>query len=459
MSKINRIKEQIQFCISGELWGKLQPLLDQLHPADIADVIEDAPDDIQNRIFDLLNDEVKADVLAELDDSTEAEILEELTAEEISDIAEEMAPDDAADMLAELDDERSKEVLELMEAEDSQEVRELLRYDEDTAGGLMTTDFVALSSSKTAQEALDHIGALDLDEPVYSAYITTANDKLLGHVQLWQLIKAENRNKTLGELAERDLFSAHHGTDQEEVAQMMSKYDLSSLPVIDADGKLVGRITIDDMVDVLEEEASEDIFKLAGSDDAELEDPSPFASCKVRLPWLLITLGSGFITSMILKGFMQSITTMEVLALSFFVPIVMGMGGNAGIQSSTLIIRGLALGSFNERTLHRLLLREMATGMLMGVICGSVIGVWARFVIGESTAFHPTFLALSVGIALFSAMMFAAVFGAAVPLILNRFKIDPAVASGPFVNASNDIFALLIYYGVTFLMISLLPVG
>ena len=454
MSKINRIKEQIQFCIRGELWEKLQPLLEQLHPADIADVIEDAPDDIQNQIFDLLDDETKADVLSELDDTTEAEILEELTAEEISDIAEEMAPDDAADMLAELGEKRSEEVLELMEDEDSEEVRELLQYDEDTAGGRMTTDFVALHSTQTAQEALDHIGALDLDEPIYFAYVVDHADKLLGYVQLWQILKAENRRKTLDELTEETTFTALPKTDQEEVAQMMSKYDLSSLPVIDEAGKLVGRITIDDMVDVLEEEASEDIFKLAGSNDLELEDPSPFSSCKARLPWLLITLGTGFITSMILKGFMHSITTMEVLALSFFVPIVMGMGGNTGIQSATLIIRGLALGSFNPNTLHRLLLREMATGMLMGVICGSVIGVWARFIIGGSTAFHPALLAVSVGLALFSAMMFAAIFGAAVPLILNRFKIDPAVASGPFVSASNDIFALLIYYGVTFLMIS-----
>lgn len=454
MSKTNRIKEQIQFCIRGELWDNILPLLEKLHPADIADIIEDAPDDVQARLFDLLDDETKADVIAELDDSTEAEILEELTAEQISDIAEEMAPDDAADMLAELGKSRSEEVLGLMEDEDSEEVRELLRYEEDTAGGIMTTDFVALRSSKTAQEALDHIGELELDEPVYSAYITDASDKLLGHVQLWQLIKAENRHKTLGELAESDFFSAHPETDQEEVAQTMSKYDLSSLPVIDHDGRLVGRVTIDDMVDVIEEEASEDIFKLAGSDDVELEDPSPFSSCKARLPWLLITLATGFVTSMILKGFMHSITTMEVIALSFFVPIVMGMGGNTGIQSSTLIIRGLALGSFNPNTLHRLLWRELATGILMGAICGSVIGVWARFVIGGSTAFHPAFLAVAVGLALFSAMMFAAIFGAAVPLILNRFKIDPAVASGPFVSASNDIFALLIYYGVTFVMIS-----
>jgi magnesium transporter len=450
---INRIKEQIQFCIRGELWDKLPALLEQMHPADIADIIEDAHDEVQSRIFELLGDETKADVIAELDDSTEADILEELTAEEISDIADEMAPDDAADMLSELDEERSEEVLELME-EDSDDLRELLQYEEDTAGGRMTTDFVALAETHTVKEALIHIGSLDLDEPVYFAYVVNKANILTGYVQIWQMLKTENRQKTLGQLAEENTLTVTPDTDQETVAQIMSKYDLSSLPVIDSEGHLLGRVTVDDIIDVLEEEASEDIFKLAGSDDAELEDPSPFASCKTRLPWLLITLATGFVTSMILKGFMQSITTMEVIALSFFVPIVMGMGGNTGIQSATLIIRGLAVGSFNEKTLYRLLLREMATGMLMGVICGTVIGIWARFVIGSSTAFHPAFLALSVGLALFSAMMFAAIFGAAVPLVLNRFKVDPAVASGPFVSASNDIFALLIYYGVTFVMIS-----
>lgn len=456
MSQINRIKEQIQFCISGELWEKLPELLVLLHPADIADVIEDAHDDVQSRIFELLNDETKADVIAELDDSTEADILEDLSAEEISDIADEMAPDDIADMLSELDDKLSEEVLGLME-EDSEDVRELLQYDEDTAGGRMTTDFVALPENFTVKEALIHIGSLELDEPIYFAYVVNAANVLTGYVQIWQMLKTENRRKKLAELAEENTLTVTPDTDQETVARIMSKYDLSSLPVIDKENHLLGRVTVDDIIDVLEEEASEDIFKLAGSDDAELEDPSPLSSCKTRLPWLLITLGTGFITSMILKGFMHSITTMEVLALSFFVPIVMGMGGNTGIQSATLIIRGLALGSFNEKTLYRLLLREMATGMLMGLICGSVIGVWARFVIGGSTAFQPGFLALSVGLALFSAMMFAAIFGAAVPLILNRFKIDPAVASGPFVSASNDIFALLIYYGVTFLMISAQP--
>ncbi len=449
---ITRIQEQIKFCISGALWKNLLPLLEQLHPADIADVIEEAPDEIHNRIFDLLDDETKADVMAELDASTEAELLEELTSEEISDIAEEMAPDDAADMLSELDTKRSEEVLGLMEDEDSEEVRELLRYDEESAGGRMTTDLVALSSTQTGQDALDHIGLLDLDEPVYFAYVVDASDTLLGYVQIWQMLKAENRKKTLGELAEETTFTVRPETDQEEVAQMMSKYDLTSMPVTDNLGKLVGRITIDDVVDVIQEEASEDMFKLAGSDDAELEDPSPLASCKTRLPWLLVTLVAGFVSSLILKQF---INNPQIVMLSAFVPIIMAMGGNTGIQSSILIVRGLALGTFDESQLRRLLCHELLTGMMMGVVCGGIIGIWAHFMMDTHGGFSELYLASTVGLALFCAMMFAAAFGAFVPLLLNRFKIDPAVASGPFVTASNDVIALLIYYAITLLFISL----
>jgi len=451
-NRIRRTQEQIQFCSRGELWESLPPLLDQLHPADIADVIEDAPDEVQNQIFALLDDEIKADVMAEFADSTEAEILDELTAEEISELAEEMAPDDAADMLGELDDTRSEKVLQLMENEDSAEVRELLRYDEESAGGLMTTDFVALYNTQTAQEALDHIGSLDLDEPVYFAYVTDEHETLLGYVQIWQMLKAENRQKSLAELAEETTFTALPETDQEQVAQTMSKYDLSSLPVIDHAGRLLGRITIDDVVDVIQEEASEDIFKLAGSDDAELEDPSPLASCKARLPWLLVTLTAGFISSLILKRFIDNA---HIIILSSFVPIIMAMGGNTGIQSSILIVRGLSIGSFDERKLYRLLGHELLTGMIMGVVCGGIIGIWVYCIAGNRGPFSALYLAFTVGLSLFCAMMFAAAFGALVPLLLNRSKIDPAVAAGPFVTASNDVIALLIYYGITFLLIHL----
>ena len=450
-----RIKERIRFCINGGLWEQIPKFFVELHPADIAEIINHANPNEQNRLFELLDDEIKPDVLTELDDQAGADILEEMTAEEISDIIEEMAPDDAADVLGELEEERSAEILNLMEDEDSEEVRELLQYEEDTAGGIMTTDFVALRASMSAAEAIEYIGSLELDEPLYFVYVVTGEDHLAGYVQLWELLKTANRNLPLSALAEEEPIFVHTDADQEEVARLASKYDLSSLPVLDWQNKLVGRITVDDIMDVIEEEASEDIFKLAGSSDVELDDTSPLQACKARLPWLLITLATGFITSLVLTSFDEHLKLAGIGALVAFVPIIMGMGGNTGIQSSTLIIRGIALGASHSRKIIRIISHEIITGAAMGLICGTTIGLWAHFLIAKNGAngIAPSYLALTVAIALFSAMAFAAVFGAVVPVLLNRIKVDPAVASGPFVTSSNDIFALLIYYGVTLSMV------
>ncbi|MDF7825658.1 magnesium transporter [Pontiellaceae bacterium B12227] len=451
MSDINRIKERINFCIKGELWEQVPKFFEELHPADIAEIINHAPATAHNKLFELIPDDIKPDVLAELDDQTEADILEELSDEEISDIVEEMAPDDAADVLGELEDEQREEILDLMEAEESEEVRELLQYDEDTAGGIMTTDFVAVRASMTAAEAIEHIGSMELDEPLYHLYVIDSNGCLAGWIQLWELLKKGNLTQTLEVLAEKETISVHTDADQEEVARLATKYDLSSLPVLDWQNKLVGRITVDDIMDVIEEEASEDIFKLAGSDDSELDYSSPIHAVKTRLPWLMITLFAGFVSSVILKRFIDH----HIVALSFFVPIIMAMGGNTGIQSSTLIIRGLAVGSFSDKQIFKLLGREFITGALMGLICGGIIGIWSHFMVGDSSDIPAGFLAFTVGVSLFSSMMFAAVFGAFAPLLLNRAKADPAVASGPFVTASIDILALLIYYGVTVSLIAL----
>lgn len=462
MSDTNRIRERVNFCIKGELWEQIPKFFDELHPADIAEIINHAPANAYNILFELLDDDIKPDVLAELDEQAGSDILDELTDEQISDIIEEMAPDDAADVLGELEDKRSEEILELMEDEDSDEVRELLQYDEDTAGGIMTTDFVAVPATMTAAEAIEHIGSLDPDEPVYYAYVVDADGRLTGWIELWKLLKKTNRSKTLDVLSDKETIFVHTSTDQEEVARIASKYDMSSMPVLDWQNKLVGRITVDDIMDVMEEEASEDIFKLAGSSDSELEDTSPLQACKARLPWLLITLGTGFVSTLILKSFITHLTLAEIVVLSFFVPIIMAMGGNTGIQSSTLIIRGIALGASHSRRILKILTHEIIAGATMGIICGSVIGLWARFVIvhsGQTTVVAPSYLALTVGIAMFTAMSFAAVFGALVPVLLNRIRVDPAVASGPFVSASNDIFALLIYYGVTLLMIGATHLG
>ena len=451
MSDTNRIKERINFCIKGELWEQIPEFFEELHPADIAEIINHAPASAHNTLFELIDDKTKPYVLSELDDQAEADILEELSDEEISDIVEEMAPDDAADVLGELKDQQREEILDLMEDEDSEDVRELLQYGEDTAGGIMTSDFVAVPASMTAAEAIEHIGSLELDEPLYHLYVVDADECLTGWIQLWELLKQANRNLPLDELAEKEIITVHTDSDQEEVARLATKYDLSSLPVLDWKNKLVGRITVDDIMDVMEEEASEDIFKLAGSDDSELEYSSPLHACKTRLPWLMITLFAGFVSSLILKRFIDH----HIVTLSFFVPIIMAMGGNTGIQSSTLIIRGLAVGSFSGGELRKLLGRELMTGAMMGAICGGMIGLWAHFMVGPDSEIPAIFLAFTVGVSLFSAMMFAAVFGAFAPLLLNRLNADPAVASGPFVTASNDIIALLIYYGVTVSLILL----
>lgn len=450
MSDINRIKERINFCIKGELWEQIPKFFNELHPADIAEIINHAPAGSHNKLFEIIEDEIKPDVLAELDDQAEADILEELTDEEISDIVEEMAPDDAADVLGELEDEQREDILGLMEEEESDEVRELLQYDEETAGGIMTTDFIAVRANMTAREAMDYIGSLELDEPVYYAYVVDSEGRLSGWIQLWELLKHSTHDQSLEIIAEKETISVHTDADQEEVARLASKYDLSALPVLDWQNKLVGRITMDDIMDVMEDEASEDIFKLAGSSESELEYNSPLHAVKSRLPWLMITLFAGTISSMILQRFIEG----HVVALSFFVPIIMAMGGNTGIQSSTLIIRGLAIGSLHERGLLKLLSRELMTGAMLGVFCGFMIGIIARFMVGDDGPVSAAYLAFTVGVSLFSAMMFAAVFGAFAPLLLNRFKVDPAVASGPFVTASNDVLALLIYYGVTLSLIA-----
>jgi magnesium transporter len=457
MSDTNtRIQERINFCIKGELWEQIPKFFEELHPADIAEIINHAPASAHNRLFELLDADIKPDVLAELDDQAEADILEELSDEEISDIVEEMAPDDAADLLGELKDAQREDILGLMEDEESDDVRELLQYGEDTAGGIMTTDFVAAHTSMTATEAIDYIGSLELDEPLYHLYVIDAQDRLTGWVPLWELIKKVNRNMTLEELAEKETITVHTDADQEEVARLASKYDLSSLPVLDWKNKLVGRITIDDIMDVMEEEASEDIFKFAGSNESELEYSSPLHAFKSRLPWLLITLATGFISVLLLDNYHHYLSLSDVIVLGAFVPVIMAMGGNTGIQSSTLIIRGIALGTGHTKKLVRILRHEIIAGASMGLMCGTAIAIYASIMIGQRvTTIPPSYLAITVGIALFSAMTFAAVFGALVPVLLNRMKIDPAVASGPFVTSSNDIFALLIYYGVTASLIAL----
>jgi magnesium transporter len=436
-------------------WPALKRALAGMHPADIAEALARLDEDDIWRVFRLIAADQQPLVVAELEENLNINILEHFDSEKISEIMESLNPDDAADILLHFPERKSEEILALMEEKESEDVRELMQYDEDTAGGIMTTDFVSLPEHLTVAEALNRIAQLDEDEPFYYTYVVDSRDTLIGSIALWELIKERNKDMHLVDLVQRDFVAATLDMDQEECARLMSKYDLSSLPVIDSAGCLVGRIMVDDVIDVIEEEASEDIFRLAGSDDDELLYTSSFKSASLRLPWLLITLAAGFLTSLIMRKF---VGLGDAVVLSAFVPIVMAMGGNTGIQSSTLVVRRLAMGTLDMSGLWGMLARELATGMMMGLLCGTVIGVWARFMLrwdGDSAGANPLLLSIVVAISLCTAMGAAALFGALTPMLLKHIKVDPAIASGPFVTASNDILALIIYYTITISLITL----
>ena len=447
--------DQLLDLVETGAWETLARHLQDAHPADIAEIIDQSPKQHHGPIFALVAESAKPDVLAELEAVAESDVVESLSNVELSDIVEDMAPDDAADVLADMPDERSAQVLELMDQEDSEDLRKLLQYKEDSAGGIMTTDVVSMLENQSVQEALHAIAYMDTRERFHNANIVDPEGCLIGYVEVWNLLRERQRERPLGELVQREFHTVRVDMDQEEAAQIMHRYDLSVLPVVDARGVLVGRITADDVIDVIEEEASEDIFHLAGSDDLDLTTTSPLRSCVIRLPWLLVTLVGGFLAAMILQRFHARVS--EALILAAFVPIVMAMGGNTGIQSSTLVVRSLALGTINRRNVLRLLLKEVVAGAIMGLICGIATGVLAVVFIqlapNVSQSHTAQHLASIVAISLATAMSFAAIFGASVPMLLHRLRVDPAVASGPFVTITNDIFALLIYFLVTTLLV------
>lgn len=456
MHNLKHDTTQILEMIHDEKWDQITTILTALHPADIADIIDRAPKDGAIQLFDILSDEQKPDVLSEIESNAETDILDSLTNHELSAIIEDMDPDDAADIVGNLTSNRSSKVLDLMDVEEAEDVRRLLEYEEESAGGIMTTDIVCMNGNRTVAEAIEAIAHLDEEEPFVYAYIVTEESKLIGYIDIWQLLREKNKDRQLIDICHKESISVNVNDDQEDVAHILGQYDLSAVPVVDNNNIVVGRVTVDDIIDVIEDEASEDIFHLAGSDDIELESNSAFKSCTARLPWLLITLFGGVLTSTILEQFNMAIS--KVIILGAFVPAILAMGGNTGIQASTLVVRIIALRGLKGRKITKLLIREILVGSLMGSICGLSIGAWSLIMLQHSPApgFSSLKLAAVVAISLFSSMSFAAVFGASVPLVLNKFKVDPAIASGPFVTIASDLSSLLIYFGVTISLLHLI---
>ncbi len=422
----------------------LRRVLGRERPADLADLIRRLDDETLEVVFGLLDEHLAADVLAESDTPTALAIADDLNPRELSDLVEEMEPDDAADVLSELEEKEAEKVLDLMETEDAQEVQELMAHEEDTGGGIMTPDLVVAHGNTTVSKVIDALRKEAEDAEIFDLYVVDGDDRLLGTVSLHRLVTARPQ-ALMSDLMDRDVITVAPETDQEDISQLFTRYDLLAVPVVDTDGKLVGQITIDDIVDVIHEEATEDIYKMAGTSNEEMERPSVFGVAFTRLPWLMLCLLGSFLSGIVIHTF--DVTLEKVITLAAFIPVIMATGGNSGLQSSTVTVRGLVTGHVSSGLILRTVLREMGTALVIGVACGIAASGVAWIWFGE------TLVGLCVGISMFLVISLAVLLGVLSPLLFHRIGIDPAVASGPFITTANDILGLTIYLGLATILV------
>ncbi len=427
----------------------LAKLLAKSHPADIAHLFRYLDLKEQRILFNLIGDaEKSAYVLAELDHVTGAQLLQQLDKETITEVLQEMPSDDAADIIGNMPEELAEEILNIMQDEDSEEIEHLLQYDEDSAGGIMSTEIFALAESFTVKEAIEAIQQAGDVEMVFYLYVVNETGQLVGVLSLRQLLTVPPTKK-LSDIMIRDVLSVRTDMDQEEVARMVEKYNILAVPVVDEMNLLKGIITVDDIIDVLRQEATEDIYKMAGASEEELlYGYEAFKIARLRLPWLLVNLFGGVITGYLMWLF--KVTLKEVIALISFVPVITGMGGNVGGQSATIMVRGFATGRIDFTMLRQVFFKEVRVGLIMGSVCGVTVGLVAWL-------WHSNpYLGLVVGLAMVVAMVVASSMGVVAPTAFKKLGIDPAIASMPFVQTANDITGILIYFAMATVFISFL---
>jgi len=438
---VKEIVGNINFLIEEKDEAIIRNIIVGLHHADLAEILHYLKEDQRNYIFSLLDAEVASDVIAEMDDVSRDKILDDLDEGRISEIVDEMDSDDATDLVSDLPAEVAQKVLDSIDKEDSEEVIELMTHEEDTAGGIMAKEYVAVNEKTTVEEATIEIrrNADEVDD-IFYIYVLNDESKLVGIVSLKDLIVADSKTQ-MAKIMTREVIAVDTSMDQEEVANIAKKYDLVSIPVVDENSVLVGRITFDDVADVMEEEASEDMQRMAGiTDEEEFRETSILRISQVRLPWLLVGFAGQLVSAFILSSFEASLS--QIIAAAFFIPIIMAMGGNAGIQSSTIMVRGMATGEIELFEIRKRLVREIFVSLLNGMICGILLFLVVAFFLNQ-----PKF-GILLGSTLLLIIMMAAFIGAFIPVILKNLNIDPAIATGPFITTSNDVIGLLIYFGL-----------
>ncbi len=447
-------EEEIKYLGQLKEWISLNREFDiidlfaELHPADIADLIDNLEEQEKIRLFSLLDVEKASDVIPELSDISREQILEDMSDTKLAEIIDEMDSDDAADVIAELPEEQARAVLEVIEPEESEDLKELLKYDEESAGGIMQSELISVPETATVRDAVNAVINLsDEIENVYNVFVVSNEDVLIGTIPLQKLIIAK-RNDAITKPIDKSIPSVNVDVDQEEVARMFEKYDLVEIPVVDDKGFLLGRITIDDIIDVMEEETSEDIYRIAGLDEDDNIFNEPVESIKKRLPWLYLNLLTALVSAIVIGFFEDTIKMM--VALAVFMPVVAGLGGNAGSQTLTLIVRGLALGEVTFENSKKALLKQIIVGSANGVAVGLVVGTIAYFWKGIPV------LGIVLGLAMIINIFVGTLVGTLIPLSLKWFKSDPALGSHIFVTAFTDAFGFLSFLGLAAIFLKLL---
>ena len=429
---------QLSILISENKTKKVLELVSELHCADIAEIFEEIEFDKSVYLYKVLDDETSADVLVELDDDIRERLLETLSTKEIAEnVIENLESDDAADIVSELPQEKKEEVLSQIEdIEHASDIADLLNYPEDSAGGLMAKEYISVNTNWSIKECIKEMRKQAEEvESVFTIYVTNENNILRGTLSLKKLLFSNSSTK-ISDIMKSDIIMVDAKKGQEEVANIMNKYDLMALPVVNELGQLIGRITADDIMDIMKEEAEKDYQMASGiSDDIELND-SVMEITKARLPWLLIGLIGGLIGAKVIGIF----DIKQNYQLAFFIPLIAAMGGNVGVQSAAIVVQGLAGKAVSITSISSRLLKELGVALINGLICSLIILI-ATYLLGYNFG-----VSITVSISLFAVIIFAALFGTFVPLTLEKYKIDPALATGPFITTVNEVLGLFIYF-------------
>jgi magnesium transporter len=427
-------------------------IINKTHMADLSLVFEELSSLNREKLFQLIKDPEEIGILfSKLDESIFLDFVKNVEFEQLVVIFDHMPSDDAAELLGLLDEELSDQILAKMKKEESDNVEQLMSYGEDTAGSLMVTDFIALEEDVTAKQVIESLQNkyLDVEMPFY-IYVIDAYGKLVGVSSLRQLVVV-HPEKPLKEFMATDLVSVKPYTDREEVARLVARYDYLAVPVVDDDNRIVGIVTVDDVIDILHEAATEDMLKMAGVGDEYVETQTIIKGTKIRLPWLFASCLGGVAAFFIIGGFEE--TLLKFTSLAAFIPVIMGMGGNIGTQSSTIVVRGIAMGRINVQDFSKIVSKELAVGLILGLTYGTLIGLVAKFAFAAEP--FSWSLALAVGLAIVSSMSVAALVGSTVPLIFERLHIDPAVATGPIVTTFIDIVSVYCYFMIAKVLLGL----